>query len=158
PIHPWSYRDEALPGRWVDTRSGLYIDLFEFFPQANVSRTYTKKLPLAELEDETLKKGIVARVAPNMTEDSTGATISITYTRVQNMIAPIKSGCWSHCVECHEHAYFQIPADWVYPLQKCKFEGRMAKCPANPHLYLRTLYGPNYMIPDSKHRTLRSVD
>ncbi|OQR82267.1 hypothetical protein ACHHYP_16303 [Achlya hypogyna] len=148
PIHPWSYRDEALPGRWIDTRSGLYIDLFEFFPHANVSRTYTEKLPLADLKDASLKKGIVTHVAPNITEDSTDVIVSVTYTRVQDMMAPLKSVCWVFCVECHEHAYFQIPTAWIYPLQKCKFEGIMANCPANLHMYLRTLYGPNYMVPD----------
>ncbi|OQS00137.1 hypothetical protein THRCLA_06198 [Thraustotheca clavata] len=140
PIHPWSHRDDALPGRWVHTQSGLYIDLFEFNLHPNVRREYTETLDFSDESKLDLFSSVIDQVAPGMNREKaesieTSGELKVTYTTVEDMIAPIKSICWDGCAECPKSSFFQIPRSW-------------ANCPAKPHNYLKMLYGPNYMIPD----------
>jgi lipopolysaccharide cholinephosphotransferase len=40
-----------------------------------------------------------------------------------------------------------FPDELVFPLARTTFEGHEFSCPGNPHGYLATMYGPDYMTP-----------
>lgn len=68
------------------------------------------------------------------------------------MTGPIPSNCYRSCKSCayvwFRKRHFQVPYDWVYPLQSCPFGGRTLKCPAQPDKYLQFMFGEDYMTPE----------
>lgn len=64
---------------------------------------------------------------------------------------PLPSDCFGGCKSCPRVGpgkwHFQVPYDWIYPLQSCQFGGRTLKCPAQPEKYLEYMYGYDYATP-----------
>lgn len=64
---------------------------------------------------------------------------------------PIPSACYAGCKSCPRVGQgqwlFQVPYDWIYPLQSCSFAHRLFKCPAQPEKYLRYMFGDDFMTP-----------
>lgn len=63
---------------------------------------------------------------------------------------PLPSSCFK-CWSCPETTpgkwRFQVPYDWIYPLQSCEFANRTVKCPAQSASYLGKLYGNDFLTP-----------
>lgn len=68
-----------------------------------------------------------------------------------DVTGPIPSGCFINCRRCPKTApgrwQFQVPYDWIYPLQDCQFAGHTLKCPAERMKYLDYMFGEDYMTP-----------
>lgn len=68
-----------------------------------------------------------------------------------NVTGPIPSDSYINCRECPEVEplkwQFQLPYDWVYPLQGCQFAGHTLKCPAEHMKYLEHMFGEDFMTP-----------
>ncbi|OQS00134.1 hypothetical protein THRCLA_21740, partial [Thraustotheca clavata] len=123
PIYEDGGRDDALPGRFVDIRSGLYIDLFEFHTQP-----FTEEITV-EIDIDSNTTEIMSGPLQLSLQAAKDAGVAIeghlklTYNSTSNILAPPRSSCWSMCAECKIPRTFQVPEEWIFPLQRCQFEG-----------------------------------
>lgn len=69
----------------------------------------------------------------------------------RKMTGPLPSGCFVNCRECpmveRGKWEFKVPFEWIYPLRPCLFAGRELRCPRQPTLYLRYMFGDDFMEP-----------
>ncbi|EQC25182.1 hypothetical protein SDRG_16933 [Saprolegnia diclina VS20] len=86
-----------LPGRFVDTHTGLYTDIFEFIPA----------LRPANSSFSTANGTVGALLMPSVNAIVNGTI---------EMLGPVSSGCWWTCKYCAASWHFSIPRDWVFPL------------------------------------------
>lgn len=117
-LHPQGTRFDGLPAKVVHKASGLYMDIFEYI--------------------DGTKTGLFEGVL------GTKSRAKVT--------GPLPSDCFGSCYACPHVGpgkwQFQVPYDWIYPLQDCAFGGRTLKCPAQPEKYLQHMYGSDYVTPD----------
>ncbi|OQR97767.1 hypothetical protein THRCLA_06862 [Thraustotheca clavata] len=147
--------DANIPARFIDRRSGFYIDVFEFLATQKVTAAEsTKKIDVVV---DPSNPSIVYKDDAELTlQANKTMTIRMEITTIEetkvDYLGPIKSVCWAGCARCPEPQHFIVPRDWIYPRQRCQFDDREVWCPANPKDYLRMLYGDNYMRPDHLRR------
>ncbi|DBA00115.1 TPA: hypothetical protein N0F65_000406 [Lagenidium giganteum] len=68
------------------------------------------------------------------------------------LLGPVQSDCFGSCVHCPINevgeGLFQIPRDWIFPVNMCPFEDFVVPCPREPVKYLTHMYGDDYLRPD----------
>ncbi|EQC31002.1 hypothetical protein SDRG_11189, partial [Saprolegnia diclina VS20] len=47
---------------------------------------------------------------------------------------------------CADEGRFNVPTDWIFPLQRCPIDGIDVFCPARSDKYLTLMYGDRYMV------------
>ncbi|KDO34085.1 hypothetical protein SPRG_01359 [Saprolegnia parasitica CBS 223.65] len=120
------YRDGPFPypsGRFVDTQTGLYTNIFEFFPSRQPASA-----PIS-IATGTLGAELMPLTKGNVTE----------------MLGPVVSPRTSACKYCADGGHFNVLTDWVFPLQPCSIDGTDVVCPARSDKYLTLMYGDMYM-------------
>ncbi|OQR82269.1 hypothetical protein ACHHYP_16300 [Achlya hypogyna] len=151
PIYRDGGRDDALPGRFIDTRSGLYIDLFEFHPwRATDEVTESIDLSSSVLEKEAAI-ALASQLGLQSLQDlnsslvfGSASAITVTFNKTYDAWSPIESSCWN-CQMCKNQFLFEVPIGWVHPLRRCSFENVSLWCPGESEKYLTKLYDPEYM-------------
>ncbi|OQR95820.1 hypothetical protein THRCLA_07544 [Thraustotheca clavata] len=137
-----------LPGRFIDMKTGFYIDIFEFFPSTGPVKTVQKVKYNATTVNATLfEKGNVTVRIESDKEGSVWVEITTIIRQEAELLGPVQSGCWWACVKCPEHWHFVVPRDWIFPLKRCQFDAKQVWCPSNTVEYLTMLYGDTFMTP-----------
>ncbi|OQR82268.1 hypothetical protein ACHHYP_16301 [Achlya hypogyna] len=150
PIYNDGGRDDALPGRFIDTRSGLYIDLFEFH-RWNATDQITRVVDVpASLVSSATATAIgaqlgIAELSEQHTSVAISGSIQVTYNKTYEAWSPIESSCWN-CQMCKNQFLFEVPVGWMHPLRRCAFENVSLWCPGESEKYLAKLYGQEYMV------------
>ncbi|OQR96542.1 hypothetical protein ACHHYP_15407 [Achlya hypogyna] len=146
---PYSY----LPARFVHTLTGIYIDMFEFLPTTKVevvSKTEVVDLNLLPSSFSQLEKN-GTKVQIETTKNTSVHMELTTHEKTEvAMLGPVPSICWWECHKC-EGRHFNLPRDWIFPLERCQFDDRMVWCPAKAKEYLTILYGDDFMTPVFSH-------
>lgn len=69
----------------------------------------------------------------------------------RKLTGPLPSGCFVNCGKCpmveRGKWEFKVPFEWIYPLRRCLFAGQELRCPRQPTLYLRYMFGDDFMEP-----------
>ncbi|OQS06190.1 hypothetical protein THRCLA_01761 [Thraustotheca clavata] len=146
---PYSY----LPARFVHKITGLYIDMFEFIPSKKVLRIKTHDVVELEIEPhkQALYKNNITSVRIHTLKNTTVKMEIDTVEDVEtDMFGPVPSLCWWECQQCVDREFI-VPKDWIFPLQRCKFDEKQVWCPAKWKEYLTILYGDDFMTPRETH-------
>ncbi|DBA00105.1 TPA: hypothetical protein N0F65_000396 [Lagenidium giganteum] len=69
----------------------------------------------------------------------------------RTLMGPARSGAFGSCDKCIKgddgKGHFLIPSEWVYPLERCRFEDFIVPCPKEAAKYLEFMFGPDYRTP-----------
>ncbi|OQR89542.1 hypothetical protein THRCLA_09701 [Thraustotheca clavata] len=143
---------DFLPGRFADKRTGLYVDLFEFLPLQNtiqVSKNKTFKFEVSGGQANEYRNGNTTLLMHTDKDATVYMEMEVVEEEVIEQLAPVASVAWWACTKCPEYRHFIVPKDWIYPLQRCPFDGKEVWCPAKQKEYLVMLYGDNFMEPQN---------
>ncbi|KAE9000160.1 hypothetical protein PR003_g20890 [Phytophthora rubi] len=133
----------AVPARFVDTKFGLYANIFAFKEFEGLFKDDVRPATAPEEEEEVVGNGVV----------------------VEKLMGPEPSKIWERCMHCpvvgeeedsdvkrDENAtvakHFRVPRDWVFPLRMCKLELFEVMCPAQMAPYLMYIFGNRFLTPE----------
>lgn len=116
-LHEQGQCQREIPARFIDTRFGFYIDVFEFL----------------ETEDY---------VGEDVGSATLGPLPSDTWDTCSQ--CPYVSG---NPRDAKGPKQFYVPMEWIFPLRPCFLMTFEVNCPAQPVPYLIRLYGEDFMKP-----------
>ncbi|OWZ22270.1 hypothetical protein PHMEG_0003059 [Phytophthora megakarya] len=133
----------AVPVKFVDTKFGLYANMFSFKEFEGLFKDDIRPATAPEVEEEVVGNGVI----------------------VEKLMGPEPSEIWERCIHCpvmgeEEDSevtrapnatlvkHFKVPRDWVFPLRTCKLEIFEVMCPAQMAPYLMYIFGNKFLTPE----------
>ena len=133
----WTGRVEDVIARVVDPETELYVDLFVYFRYERdkpLENLFSRKVGLHLTETEKVAWELGGLMHGVFSRAWTGTCVSCKTRRKDDRKLPV------------------MPADWIFPLRRCKIEDVFAWCPHETERVLTYMYGESFLTPPASTR------